>query len=239
MLKVEHLYKMIQKKAILNDVSFEVPRGTIAIFLGESGVGKSSLLRVLNKLESYDSGSFNLDGAALSLDSMHHQHLIGMVFQHFNLFEHLNVEENITLALIHCLKKPPEEAKAIAIQLLERYGLADKKHLRIQKLSGGQKQRLAIARSLAVNPQIICLDEPTSALDPRLTKQVAQSILDLTDEGRIVLMATHDVHLPSYLKEKSILFLMQKGAIVEKVHAADYYANPQKHSLIYHFLNAA
>jgi len=185
MFKVSHLSKKIGSKTIFKDLNFEIDHGKIAIFLGGSGVGKSTLLRVLNNLEGYNSGSFILDGFEINLASVNRNHLIGMVFQHFNLFEHLNAEENIILTLTQSKGMDKKEAKLAAHALLERYGLQDKATARIQNLSGGQKQRLAIARTLALNPKIVCLDEPTSALDPRLTSQVAQFITELAAENKI------------------------------------------------------
>lgn len=180
MLKVNHLSKNISGKQVLKNLNFEVGEGSVAIFLGESGAGKSTLLRVLNNLESYDQGSY------LLLDE---RHTIGMVFQHFHLFEHLNVEENITCALTNCKGLAKKEAKSIANQLLERYGLQEYHQSSVCNLSGGQKQRLAIARTLALDPKVVCLDEPTSALDPGLTKQVAKFIAELIAENRIVLLS--------------------------------------------------
>ncbi len=155
-----------------------------------------------------------------------------MVFQHFNLFEHLSVEENITLPLL-IQKKSKEEAKQIAKGLLKRYGLEDKAEMSSQKLSGGQKQRLAIARSLALNPQIICLDEPTSALDPTLTNQIAQYIKELAQEGRIVLITTHDMSLVDQLEAS--WFLMREGTIKEHCLAEEYKADSTRFPLLQDF----
>lgn len=213
MLKVEKLDKTIGNKEILRNVSFEVDHGQIGIFLGGSGVGKSTLLRVLNHLETYDKGTFILDGTSLDLADANKNHMMGMVFQHFNLFENLNVERNITLALTKVLRKSNEEAHRMAMDLLERYGLSHLAQNSVHKLSGGQKQRLAIARTLALNPKIICLDEPTSALDPQLKAQMAGYIRELANDQRIVLIATHDTGLIAQLEAK--LFLMQNGTIVE------------------------
>lgn len=213
MLKVKHLSKTIQGKKILNDIHFEVEPGKIAIFLGGSGVGKSTLLRVLNNLESFESGSLTLDNVPLH----HLQENVGIVFQHFNLFENLNVEDNIICTLVHCKKMDKIAAKAAADKLLARYSLQEYAKKRVLTLSGGQKQRLAIARTLAVNPKIICLDEPTSALDPTLTSQVATFITELAAENKIVLLATHDTHLLEKLEGH--LLLMEKGSIVESVQS--------------------
>ena len=211
MFKVNHLSKTIHSKNILNDLNFEIGRGEIAIFLGESGVGKSTLLRVINNLENYDKGSFSLDGLKLNLTTQ--SHTVGMVFQHFNLFEHLTAEDNIILTLTKSKGLNKKEAKQMASRLLERYGLQDKAKTITGRLSGGQKQRLAIARTLAIDPKVICLDEPTSALDPRLTSQVAKFITELAAENRIILLATHDMNLLEQLDGK--LFLMEGGSILK------------------------
>lgn len=213
MLKVQKLTKTIKGKPIINELEFELAHGKIAIFLGGSGVGKSTFLRILNNLESYDHGTFTLDGEDLDLKSVSQHHTIGMVFQHFNLFEQLSVEDNIMLPLIKCQNKTKAEANTIASALLKHYGLNDKAKLKSSQLSGGQKQRLAIARTLALNPKIICLDEPTSALDPKLTAQVAFFIQELANENRIILLTTHDIHLIEQLEAE--LFLMEDGKIVE------------------------
>lgn len=218
MLKIAQLSKTIRHKTILNDVNVGIDHGKIGIFLGGSGVGKSTLLRVLNHLESYDSGQLTLDGAPLD------QKDVGMVFQHFNLFENLNVEDNIISTLIHCKGMDKKDAKKISDHLLARYGLEEHAKAQISHLSGGQKQRLAIARTLAVDPKIICLDEPTSALDPKLTAQVAKFITELAAENRIVILTTHDMHLLEQLEGH--LYLMEKGTIIESACTNSFHLYP-------------
>jgi polar amino acid transport system ATP-binding protein len=217
MLEVRDLSKTIKGKKILHNLHFRMGRGGVGIFLGRSGAGKTTLLRILNQLESYDSGSMTLDGVALSSAKQ----TVGMVFQHFGLFEHLNVQENITLALIHCKGCEKKEAEQIAMTLLTRYELQDHRRARVGHLSGGQKQRLALARALAMDPQILCLDEPTSALDPRLTTQVAHLIQEMAAENKIVLLSTHDRYLLEQLEGQ--VFLMEGGSIVEI--ASEQYGN--------------
>ncbi len=235
MLKVEHLNKSNSGKQILCDINFEIGHGEVGIFLGNSGVGKSTLLRVLNDLESTDSGKFSLDGKPFDLKQVNKNHIMGLVFQHFNLFENLNVIENITLALVKSQGRTQKEADSIAQALLERYGLADKANANVNKLSGGQKQRLAIARAIALDTQIICMDEPTSALDPRLTNQVAEVIDELTNENRIVLIATHDTKLVSKLKSR--LFLMKEGTIAESGTSVGCSHHPDAYPLLSSFLS--
>lgn len=234
MFKVNHLSKKIQNKKILKDLNFEICHGKIAIFLGGSGAGKSTLLRVLNNLESYDSGSFVLDGSTLNLGTVNYTHTVGMVFQHFNLFENLNAEDNIIYTLTNCKALDKGEAKCIASRLLERYGLKEHSQAPVCQLSGGQKQRLAIARTLAVDPKIICLDEPTSALDPRLTNQVAKFITELAAENRIVILTTHDMNLLGQLDGH--LFLMEEGSIIENALISECMDHPTSYPKLQNFL---
>jgi ABC-type polar amino acid transport system ATPase subunit len=226
MLKITQVTKLFGAQRVLDQVSLSVGRGHIAVLLGSSGVGKSTLLRVLAHLETIDSGEISLDGKPLEAVSGKH-HIVGMVFQQFNLFEHLTAEENITLPLEKVLGMSHKDAVARAHNLLTKYSLMDKAHAHITQLSGGQKQRLALARSLAMEPKIMCLDEPTSALDPLLTNYVAQVIQDLAREGYIVLIATHDTTLLEKLD--CTIYLMRQGKIIEqadaktlKTHAHDF-----------------
>lgn len=234
MFKVQKLTKTIKDKKIIKELDFEVDHGRIAIFLGGSGVGKSTLLRILNNLESYDDGNFTLDGQSLNLKDANRNHTIGMVFQHFNLFEQLSVEDNIILPLIKCQNKKKSEAIKIAATLLDHYGIQDKAKVKSSQLSGGQKQRLAIARTLALNPKIICLDEPTSALDPKLTAQVAGFIKELARENRIILLTTHDVNLVEQLEGQ--LFLMEDGKIIESASKSDCFTQDGQYPKLQRFL---
>lgn len=229
MFKVSQLSKTIQNKTILNQVHFSIDRGKVAIFLGESGAGKSTLLRALNNLESFEEGCFFLDEKKIDLAPPS----IGMVFQHFNLFEHLTAEENVTLALRRVQKKPKKEAQLIAQKLLQSYGLDEHAGKSVSQLSGGQKQRLAIARTLALDPEIICLDEPTSALDPGLTLQVVGHIEKLKQQNKIVLVATHDLHLLQHLDGQ--IFLMEGGSLVESVSKKDWLAQPELYPKLQYF----
>ena len=234
MLKIKDLNKSFKNKKILNNVSFTVNKGEVALFLGSSGVGKSTLLRILNNLETVNSGTIELDGTLLDLATINTTHTVGMVFQHFNLFDHLTVEQNITLPLERVLKKNPAYAQKIAHQLLERYGLLEQKDKYASQLSGGQKQRLAIARALVMQPKIICLDEPTSALDPVLTSYVANNIQQLANEGYIVLVATHDTDLLKKLN--CTIYLMSEGSIIETAQSQDLHNNPQAFARITKFI---
>ena len=234
MLKIDNVTKSFNKKKILNNVSFTVQKGEIALFLGSSGVGKSTLLRILNNLETVNSGTISLNGTPINLATINTTHTVGMVFQHFNLFDHLTVEQNITLPLERVLKKTSPEAQKITHTLLERYGLLDKKNKYAAQLSGGQKQRLAIARALAMEPKIICLDEPTSALDPVLTSYVANNIQQLATDGYIVLVATHDTDLLKKLN--CTIYLMSEGSIIETAQSQQLHNNPDTFPRIKKFI---
>jgi len=234
MLKIDQLTKSFGAKKILNNISLTVRKGEIAVFLGSSGVGKSTLLRILNNLETINSGTITLDNNKLDLASINTTHTVGMVFQHFNLFDHLTVEQNITLPLEKVLKKSSSEAIKLAHHLLNRYGLLDKNNKYASQLSGGQKQRLAIARAIAMQPKIICLDEPTSALDPVLTSYVANNIQQLATDGYIVLVATHDTDLIEKLN--CTIYLMSEGRIIETAQSQDLKNNPGNYPKIKKFI---
>lgn len=213
MLSVKHLIKKFHGKKVLDDVSFDVYPGQVVVLLGRSGVGKSTILRLLSNLENLDSGSIELDGAPISFKK------VGMVFQDFNLFNHLTVEENITLPLVKVALRSPQEAQRIARALLSQFGLEGKADAYPVALSGGQKQRVALARTLAMNPAVLCLDEPTSALDPQLKSEIAQIINALAQQGYMVILTTHDVAL---LKQLSCtIHLMKDGKIIETAQASD------------------
>lgn len=236
MLILKNISKKFHNTVILDAINLEVKKGEIALLLGASGVGKSTLLRILNNLETADSGTVTLDGKAIDVTGVSKEQSIGMIFQHFNLFEHLTVEQNITLPLEKVLKKTKAEAHAIAQQLLEHYGLALKGNDAISQLSGGQKQRLAIARALALNPKVLCADEPTSALDPLLTHFVAKNLQQLAQEGLTVVVASHDIALLSDLQ--CTIYLMQGGKIVESALSKEFFAHKNNYPLINAFVGS-
>ncbi len=207
MLSVKHIIKTFHGKKILDDVSFDVHPGQITVLLGQSGVGKSTILRILNHLETLDSGSIELDNKAIEFKK------VGMLFQDFNLFNHLTVLENITLPLTKVALKSISDAQKIAHALLQQFGLESKAASYPVALSGGQKQRVALARTLAMNPSVICLDEPTSALDPQLKSDIAQIITKLSQQGFMIIVATHDTTLLQQLA--CTIHLMQDGKIIE------------------------
>lgn len=235
MLKLTNISKTYGAKKILDNVSLSVRKGEIALLLGQSGVGKSTLLRILNNLESLDSGTIMLDNAPLDVKANPTTHTVGMVFQQFNLFEHLTIEQNITLPLEKVLKLDAHKAQTIAHELLTKYGLVDKKAAYPSSLSGGQKQRLAIARAIAMKPAILCFDEPTSALDPLLSSYVAQEIQTLANQGYIILVTSHDVALIERMQ--CTIYLMQAGHIVESATSEQFQNNPERFPALKKFVS--
>lgn len=235
MLNIKNCSKTINNKKILDTVSLSIHRGEIAVLLGVSGVGKSTLLRALNNLESLDSGTIELEGKNISLNQNNHTHEIGMIFQHFNLFEHLTAKKNITIALEKVQKKTPREAEDIALALLEEYGLNEHANAMISELSGGQKQRLAIIRTLALKPKVLCMDEPTSALDPKLSHSIARTINKLADEGYIILLSTHDISLLENIP--CTIHLMEKGTIIESAKSTIFFRDKTKFPRMQSFYN--
>ncbi|PID76590.1 MAG: ABC transporter [Deltaproteobacteria bacterium] len=217
-LSARHLSVTLGGKKILKDVSLKMPRGSLKVLIGPSGAGKSTFLQTLNHLIPHDSGSLELHGRKVNLDSKKelyaYRQQVGMIFQDFNLFDHLNALDNITVALrkVKGLKK--SEANKRAEKELARVGLLDKKKLYPAELSGGQKQRVAIARALAMEPTVLLLDEPTSALDPELVGEVLSVVRDLSKEGLTMLMATHQMDFAKALADEIIF--MENGEIIEQ-----------------------
>ncbi len=220
MLQIKNVSKSFGDKKIVDNVSIDMPKGSITILLGESGVGKSTILRLLSDLETVDAGQIMFDGKPINHEVQQKEHLVGMVFQQFNLFNHKTVIQNITFPLEKVLNVSKANADVIATDLLKQFNLSEQAHKQISALSGGQKQRLALARSLAMKPKIICMDEPTSALDPLLTSYVAQVIQDLGDQGYTIVIATHDTVLIDKLN--CSVHLMRAGHIVESVDSRDF-----------------
>lgn len=195
-IKVQNLVKKYGENTVLNDINVSINEGDVVCIIGPSGSGKSTFLRCLNRLEEISAGSILIDGENLTGEKTNlnqiRQH-IGMVFQHFNLFPHLSVLENIILAPMDLKKMSRKEAEALALKLLDSVGLADKKDVAPESLSGGQKQRVAIARALAMQPDIMLFDEPTSALDPEMVGDVLNVMKRLAKEGMTMVIVTHEM----------------------------------------------
>jgi polar amino acid transport system ATP-binding protein len=229
MLIVNHIEKKFHKNLILNDVSFQVKPGEIIVLLGQSGVGKSTMLRVLCNLESFDAGNIILNDQQIDFSK------VGMVFQDFNLFPHLTVLQNLTLALTHVAQKTEEQATHIALSMLGNVEMGAYAHGYPASLSGGQKQRVALARALCLNPAVLCLDEPTSALDPQLTSQVAQIIKKLAAQNMMLVIATHDISLLANLS--CTIHLMQHGKIIQSATTAQLEQTPESFLKIKNFID--
>jgi polar amino acid transport system ATP-binding protein len=224
-----NLKKNYDTKVVLDGVDLEVFPGQIVAVIGSSGSGKSTVLRCVNLLEDILDGQIFLEGVEISepdVDQDKVREQIGLVFQSFNLFGHLSILENITLALIHVKKMSKEEARQKALSWLERIGLADKADSYPDKLSGGQQQRTAIVRAVAMEPKVLLLDEVTSALDPELVGEVLSLIKDLKATGTTILMATHEL---SFAREVAdwVIFL-ENGKILEQGEAKDFFDNPKE-----------
>ena len=216
-ISVRNLKKNFGSLEVLKDISMEVEEGEVVVLLGPSGSGKSTLLRCLNQLEKVTDGQIIIDGQDVTdkhTDINKVRENIGMVFQHFNLFNHLSVLKNMTLAPVHLKTLSKEEARNKALQLLERVGLADKAEAFPSQLSGGQKQRVAIARALEMNPDILLFDEPTSALDPEMVGEVLAVMKELAKEGMTMVVVTHEIGFAREVASRVIF--MEGGYIVEE-----------------------
>ncbi|MFM6967174.1 MAG: amino acid ABC transporter ATP-binding protein [Rhodoluna sp.] len=228
-LNVRGLHKSFDERQVLKGVDLEVYRGQIVALIGSSGSGKSTLLRCINLIEQVTDGQIFLNDRDISDPSVNQDEVrrqVGLVFQAYNLFAHLSILENITLALRNVQKLSKADANAQALALLERIGLADKANSYPDKLSGGQQQRTAIMRAVALNPAWLLLDEVTSALDPELVGEVLELIRDLKAQGTSIVMATHEL---SFARDVAdwVVFL-DGGFVVEEGPAADFFENPQQ-----------
>ena len=227
MINVENLSKNFGDLKVLKNISTTINKGEIISIIGPSGSGKSTFLRCINKLEEPTEGHIYIDGMDLmdkKTDINKIRERVGMVFQHFNLFPNMTVLENLTLSPIMVKKESKEEAEKYASYLLEKVGLSDKASSYPTQLSGGQKQRIAIARALAMKPEVILFDEPTSALDPEMIKEVLDVMRDLTKEGMTMLIVTHEMGFARNVGNR-ILF-MDNGEIIEDCSPKDFFENP-------------
>ena len=225
---VEHLKKDFGKLEVLKDVSTDIYEGEVVVIIGPSGSGKSTFLRCMNRLEDITGGTVIVDGCDITdkkTDINRVRENVGMVFQHFNLFNNMNVLRNLTLAPVDLKKADKQTAQERAVKLLERVGLADKAQAYPSQLSGGQKQRVAIARALAMNPDIMLFDEPTSALDPEMVGEVLEVMKELAREGMTMVIVTHEMGFAREVADR-VLF-MDGGYIVEEGTPDEVFSHPQ------------
>ncbi len=214
---------------VLRGVSLNVKTQEVVVIMGPSGSGKSTFIRTFNALEPYQKGSIAIDGIELSHDLKNIETIrreVGMVFQQFNLFPHLTVLDNITLAPIWVRKWSKAKAQEIAMQLLEKVGILEQSHKYPGQLSGGQQQRVAIARALAMQPKIMLFDEPTSALDPEMVREVLDTMRSLADSGMTMVCVTHEVGFAREVADRVVL--MDEGVIVEIATPEEFFNNPQE-----------
>ena len=259
MIDVKNVYKSFGKKEILKGISCSIEQGERVVIIGPSGSGKSTLLRCMNLLETPDKGEIWLDGSLItSADAALHKEFfvdgklnkkqlksferemsidinlarqqMGMVFQHFNLFNNLTVMQNMTLAPVMLKVKTKAEAEERALELLDRIGLLDKKDEYPSKLSGGQKQRVAIIRALAMDPKVMLFDEPTSALDPEMVGEVLDLMKDLAKDGMTMVVVTHEMGFAREVADR-VLFV-NEGVIAEEAPPAEFFGNPQHPRLV-------
>ena len=233
-IQVKDLKKYYKKGVIkaLDGVSVDIARGDVVVVIGPSGSGKSTLLRSLNLLEEPTSGTIIFEGTDITdkkIDINKHRQKMGMVFQHFNLFPHKTIIENMILAPVEVKHVPKEEAKAKAMQLLERVGLADRADAYPLQLSGGQKQRVAIVRALCMEPDVMLFDEPTSALDPEMVGEVLDVMKELAHEGMTMVVVTHEMGFAREVGNR-VLF-MADGKLVEQGSPTEIFEHPQSDRL--------
>ena len=226
MIVIKNLSKSFGQQEVLHDISMNVSEGEVVALIGASGSGKSTLLRCVNLLETPNSGKIIVDDvditASFNIDE--YRAKVGMIFQSFNLFPHLNVLKNCTLAQMKVLKRSAKESEAIALENLNKVGMLDFAQMNVTKLSGGQKQRVAIARALCMNPKILLLDEPTSALDPELVGEVLDVIKTLAQSGLTMLIVTHEMSFAKDVADKVVF--MDQGVVVEAAHPSILFNNP-------------
>ncbi|MEG4104773.1 amino acid ABC transporter ATP-binding protein [Microcoleus sp. S13_C5] len=226
--KVDRLYKSFGNLKVLREITTEIHKGEVIAIIGPSGCGKSTFLRCLNLLEIPTSGHIYIDGVDITLpkaDILKIRQKVGMVFQHFHLFPHMTVLQNVMYAPVKVKQVAKDEARLKGLELLEKVGLSDKAEVYPSKLSGGQKQRVAIARCLAMEPEILLMDEPTSALDPEMVKEVLDVMKALTKTGITMAIVTHEMGFAREVAHR-ILFL-DGGKVAEDVPPQEFFSNPK------------
>jgi len=227
-IQIQKMNKWFGQFHVLKEIDLEVASGERIVICGPSGSGKSTLIRCINRLEEHQEGKIVVDGIGLTSDLKNIEQVrreVGMVFQHFNLFPHLTVLENCTLAPIWVRKQPKAEAEATAMKYLERVKIPDQALKYPGQLSGGQQQRVAIARSLCMQPRIMLFDEPTSALDPEMIKEVLDVMIELADTGMTMLVVTHEMGFARTVANRVIF--MDEGQIIEQNEPEEFFNNPQ------------
>lgn len=228
LLSVKDLVKSYEGTSeVLNGISLDIHKGEVVVVLGPSGCGKSTLLRCMNGLEEYQGGSITLDGEKITKNGANMTALrqrIGMVFQSYELFPHLSIQDNITLAPVQVQKVPKEQAQAEAERLLDRVGLLDKRTAYPRQLSGGQKQRVAIVRALAMHPEVMLFDEVTAALDPEMVREVLDVMLTLAEQGMTMVIVTHEMNFARAVADR-IVFI-DGGIIVEETDPETFFEHP-------------
>lgn len=228
MIKVKNLKKSFGEVAVLKDINMEINKKEVVVVIGPSGSGKSTFLRCLNKLEETTSGTIRINDIDLTDKKVNINNVradIGMIFQHFNLFPHKTVLENIILAPMKIRKKSKQEAEKLAYELLKKLGLVDKAHVYPDSLSGGQKQRIAIARSLAMEPKVMLFDEPTSALDPEMVGEVLAVMKELAQDGMTMIVVTHEMGFAREVGDRVVF--MDEGYIIEEGCPKTLFSAPQ------------
>lgn len=228
MIKLENVRKNYNSTRVLNNVSFSANSGEIVAIIGPSGCGKTTLLKCINGLEKIDNGKIYIEGNDISRGGYNLSQLrqdVGIVFQQFNLFPHMTVKENITLAPLKVKKMKKNDAEVLAMMLLERVGLLEKMDFYPHQLSGGQAQRVAIARALAMQPKAILFDEPTSALDPHMTREVLEVIRGLKNNKMIIVIVTHEMNFAREIADR-VVFL-HNGQVVENDTAENVFNHPR------------
>lgn len=227
-IEIRNMNKWYGSFHVLRDIDLTVYQGERIVIAGPSGSGKSTLIRCINRLEEHQEGQIIVDGTELTSDLKNVDKVrseVGMVFQHFNLFPHLTILENCTLAPIWVRKEPRKEAEARAMHFLEKVKIPEQAHKYPGMLSGGQQQRVAIARSLCMMPRIMLFDEPTSALDPEMIKEVLETMVELAEEGMTMLCVTHEMGFAKEVANRVIF--MDAGQIVEQNEPEEFFNNPQ------------
>jgi len=229
MIELRGMHKWYDKFHVLKDINLTVHKGERIVVCGPSGSGKSTMIRCINRLEEHQRGQIFVDGVELTGDLKHVEQIrkeVGMVFQHFNLFPHLTVLDNLTLAPIWVRKLPRKEAEAAAMALLEKVKIPEQAKKYPGQLSGGQQQRVAIARSLCMNPKIMLFDEPTSALDPEMIKEVLDTMVELAETGMTMICVTHEMGFAKTVANRVIF--MDEGEIIEENEPHEFFNNPQQ-----------